>query len=103
MGGALSLSLANYLLSSNPLNACVSFYGVPSHDISQIPLKTPVQAHFGALDNFKGFSDIATAERLAKEWEVTIKQHGGRHAEGLHKDEAEVFVYPNQGVSKILR
>ncbi|KND02385.1 uncharacterized protein SPPG_02854 [Spizellomyces punctatus DAOM BR117] len=103
MGGALSLALAASIgptKNPGPLNACVSFYGIPPLsliDITPIPLYTPVQLHIGEKDNKKGFSDPETARAVQRKWEEVIRQHGGRHAEGFHKLEASVFFYPGQG------
>ncbi|KAJ3092410.1 hypothetical protein HK102_007607 [Quaeritorhiza haematococci] len=106
MGGALSLALASKMSETpNPLNgeyldAAVSFYGTPPEalcDLSKIPLKTPVQAHFGKLDNMKGFSDLDTAKKVEEKWNAAIQLHGGVHAQGLHKLEAKVYNYEGQG------
>ncbi|KAI9205754.1 dienelactone hydrolase [Polychytrium aggregatum] len=101
MGGALSLALASKLSKSpHPLNAVSSFYGTPSaehFDIGSIPIVTPCQAHFGEKDEFAGFSDVETAKKLEKAWTEAIKTHGGFHAKGLHKLEANVYIYPGQG------
>ncbi|TPX30775.1 hypothetical protein SmJEL517_g05740 [Synchytrium microbalum] len=101
MGSALTLALASrYTGKPHPLNACVAFYGVPDQktfDLSHIPLKTPVQAHFGALDAHKGFSDIETAKKLEQLWKKAVKEKGGRHAEGIHKDEFDVYIYDSYG------
>ncbi|KAI8806895.1 dienelactone hydrolase family-domain-containing protein [Cladochytrium replicatum] len=101
MGGAMSLALSARLAkTSHPLNAAVTFYGVPSPkliDVSEIPIRTPVQGHFGELDDFKGFADPETARALERKWADAIRTHGGVHAQGLHKLEANVFIYPGQG------
>lgn len=101
MGGALSLALAARMVkNSNPLNACVSFYGIPPKqliDVSSIPIKTPVQAHFGELDDFVGFSDIGAAKKLAEEWGIAVKQAGGIHSKGFHSLESNVFIHPKVG------
>ncbi|KAI8919537.1 dienelactone hydrolase [Entophlyctis helioformis] len=101
MGGALSLALgARMAATPRPLNACVSFYGIPPPsliDIKQLPVTTPVQGHFGALDTLKGFSDSDTARRLESDWMDAIRSHGGVHAKGLHRLEEGVFVYEGVG------
>jgi dienelactone hydrolase len=73
MGGALSLSFAAKMATTKvtPLNAAVSFYGVPqaiNADLASLPKKTPVLACFGALDSLKGFSDSETVAKLAQAW-----------------------------------
>ncbi|KAI8852052.1 dienelactone hydrolase family-domain-containing protein [Chytridium lagenaria] len=73
MGGALSLALAGRMAKTKtPLNAVVAFYGIPpaKFDVSGIPAKTPVQAHFGSEDNYVGFSDLTAAKALAKKWGI---------------------------------
>jgi len=56
MGGALSI--ASSVLAPE-VDAVVAFYGVPSSELADpAQAKAPVQAHFGELDNFVGFSDV---------------------------------------------
>jgi len=56
MGGALAI--ASSVLVPN-VDAAVAFYGVPSSELADpAQAKAPVQAHFGELDNFAGFSDV---------------------------------------------
>lgn len=56
MGGALSI--ASSVLVPN-VDAVVAFYGVPSPQLADPEkAKAPVQAHFGELDGFTGFSDV---------------------------------------------
>eukprot|EP00842_Homolaphlyctis_polyrhiza_P005688 jgi/Hompol1/611/HPOL_005384-RA len=125
MGGAMSLSLAAHMSKiQKPLNdsdrfcvcicwlrgcwcwrryileACVAFYGTPPEsfiDVSDIPILTPVQAHFGEKDEYKGLSDADTARALEAKWAASIRKHGGTHAKGLHSLEERVFIYPNVG------
>ncbi|ORY42183.1 alpha/beta-hydrolase [Rhizoclosmatium globosum] len=101
MGGALSLAITARMAQINkPLHACVSFYGTPSPkliDISQIPATTPVQAHFGEHDDHKGFADIATANKLADTWNLTVQKLGGAHAHGFHSLESNVYVHQGVG------
>ncbi|KAJ1569022.1 hypothetical protein HK096_004478 [Nowakowskiella sp. JEL0078] len=119
MGGALSLALAAKLgKTSKPLDgkliqshpnfesdgifpiAVISFYGTPSKnfiDISEIPLSTPVQAHFGQNDSFKGFSDSETALELDAVWTDTIQMNRRKNFENFYRPEAQVFVYPQSG------
>ena len=61
MGGALSIASAVLIPE---VDAVVSFYGVPSPELADpAHAKAPVQAHFGELDSFVGFSDL-TVEPL---------------------------------------
>lgn len=56
MGGALTI--ASSVLSPG-VDAAVAFYGVPPPELADpAQAKAPVQAHFGELDNFVGFSDV---------------------------------------------
>ena len=56
MGGALSIA-SSVLVPK--VDAVVAFYGVPSSELADpAQSKVPVQAHFGELDNFVGFSDV---------------------------------------------
>jgi carboxymethylenebutenolidase len=56
MGGALSIASAVLVPE---VDAVVAFYGVPSPELADpSETKAPIQAHFGELDNFVGFSDV---------------------------------------------
>lgn len=56
MGGALSIA-SSVLVQE--VDASVAFYGVPASQLADpAQAKAPVQAHFGELDNFVGFSDV---------------------------------------------
>lgn len=56
MGGALSIA-SSVLIPD--VDAVVSFYGVPSSELADpAQAKAPIQAHFGELDSFVGFSDL---------------------------------------------
>ncbi|RXH89992.1 hypothetical protein DVH24_032349 [Malus domestica] len=56
MGGALSIA-SSVLLPDG--DAVVAFYGVPPSELADpAKAKAPVQAHFGELDSFVGFSDV---------------------------------------------
>lgn len=56
MGGALAIA-SSVLVPG--VDAVVAFYGVPSPQLADpANAKAPVQAHFGELDGFIGFSDI---------------------------------------------
>lgn len=63
MGGALTI--ATIATFGTAFDGAVPFYGVP--DLTKFDLanaKCPVLAHFGDLDQAKGFSDIETAKNL---------------------------------------
>ncbi|CAI7794246.1 unnamed protein product [Closterium sp. NIES-54] len=82
MGGALTLLAA---INVDSVSAAVSFYGVPEAALKEdAKAKVPVQAHFGELDGFKGFSDVDTARALEKRLEAAGVPH-------------EVHIYPSQG------
>ena len=56
LGGALSIA-SSVLVPE--VDAVVAFYGVPSPELADpAQAKAPVQAHFGELDNYVGFSDV---------------------------------------------
>ena len=56
MGGALAIAGAVLVPS---VDAVVAFYGTPLPELADpAQAKAPVQAHFGELDNFVGFSDV---------------------------------------------
>lgn len=56
MGGALAIA-SSVLVPE--VDAVVAFYGVPSSELADpAQAKAPVQAHFGELDSFVGFSDV---------------------------------------------
>jgi carboxymethylenebutenolidase len=64
MGGALTIAT---IASFNVFDGAVPFYGVPDltkFDLSNV--KCPVVAHFGDLDQAKGFSDPEAAKNLEK-------------------------------------
>ncbi|KAL3702232.1 hypothetical protein R1sor_020254 [Riccia sorocarpa] len=79
MGGALALASAVLVPE---VDAAVGFYGTPNPGLADVTkVKIPVQAHFGELDGFKGFSDVETAKAL----EEKLKQAGVPH---------EIYIYP---------
>ncbi|KAL1324964.1 hypothetical protein HN51_035065 [Arachis hypogaea] len=79
MGGALSIA-SSVLVPG--VDAVVAFYGVPSSDLADpAKARAPIQAHFGELDNFVGFSDVTAAKAL----EEKLKASGVPH---------EVHIYP---------
>lgn len=56
MGGALSIASAVLVPE---VDAVVAFYGIPSSELADpANAKAPIQAHFGELDSFVGFSDV---------------------------------------------
>nr|CAN60148.1 hypothetical protein VITISV_041925 [Vitis vinifera] len=82
MGGALSIA-SSVLLPE--VDAVVAFYGVPSSELADpAKAKAPVQAHFGELDSFVGFSDVTAAKAL----EEKLKASGVPY---------EVHIYPGNG------
>ena len=55
MGGALCIASACRIPE---VDAVVAFYGIPPPELADpTQAKAPVQAHFGANDTMKGFSD----------------------------------------------
>eukprot|EP00808_Paulinella_micropora_P013243 g38780.t1 len=60
-------------LAMTLLACAVPCYGIPAPDWSAT-LKVPVQAHFGMLDNLKGFSDPETAKKL----QTRLKEGGSK-------------------------
>jgi hypothetical protein len=55
MGGALSIASGCRIPE---VDAVVAFYGIPPPELADpTHAKAPVQAHFGANDTMKGFSD----------------------------------------------
>nr|CAG8456615.1 14708_t:CDS:2 [Entrophospora candida]CAG8482716.1 13237_t:CDS:2 [Entrophospora candida] len=94
MGGAMSLALAARLSQSKPLAAAIACYGTPSPaigDVSVIPLKTPVQGHFGKKDDIAGFSDPNAANSLERLLNEGIKR------EGVTGKEIAIYHYDGQG------
>ncbi|KAL9296947.1 hypothetical protein ACSQ67_022843 [Phaseolus vulgaris] len=82
MGGALAI--ASSVLVPN-VDAAVAFYGVPSSELADpAQAKAPVQAHFGELDNFAGFSDVTVAKALEEKLKASKVAH-------------EVHIYPSNG------
>ncbi|XP_010522354.1 PREDICTED: uncharacterized protein LOC104800998 [Tarenaya hassleriana] len=82
MGGALAIA-SSVLVPE--VDAVVSFYGTPSSELADAAqAKAPVQAHFGELDNFVGFSDVTAAKAL----EEKLKASGVGY---------EVHIYPGNG------
>ena len=61
MGGALALVGAVHA----DVDCCAPFYGTPDPSLADTSTITiPVEAHFGALDNLAGFSDVEAANKL---------------------------------------
>jgi len=83
MGGAMSLLAAATIPA---VAAACPFYGTPQPDRCDLSrLVKPVLAHFGELDGHSGFSDPATAARLASDLKA-----GGN-------PDSEVVLVPAQG------
>ncbi|KAL6535882.1 hypothetical protein OROHE_012726 [Orobanche hederae] len=81
MGGALAIA-SSVLVPG--VDAVVAFYGVPSSELADpVHAKAPVQAHFGELDSFVGFSDVKAAKALEEKL-------GMNRSETPH----EVYIYP---------
>uniref|UniRef100_A0A0D9V1R0 Dienelactone hydrolase domain-containing protein n=1 Tax=Leersia perrieri TaxID=77586 RepID=A0A0D9V1R0_9ORYZ len=79
MGGALSIA-SGVLVPE--VDAVVAFYGSPSSELADASkAQAPIQAHFGELDSFVGFSDVTAAKAL----EEKLKSSGVPH---------EVHIYP---------
>ena len=71
MGGALAIA-SSVLVPE--VDAVVAFYGVPSSQLADpAQAKAPVQAHFGELDNFVGFSDVTVWHYLCNSCNLVIK------------------------------
>ncbi|BAT92154.1 uncharacterized protein HKW66_Vig0217650 [Vigna angularis] len=86
MGGALSIA-GSVLVSE--VDAAVAFYGVPSSQLADpAQAKAPVQAHFGELDSFVGFSDITAAKAL----EEKLKASGVPHEVHIYPGNAHAFM-----------
>ncbi|GAB4825169.1 hypothetical protein Ancab_008044 [Ancistrocladus abbreviatus] len=82
MGGALSIA-SSVLVPG--VDAVVAFYGIPSPQLADpAQAKAPIQAHFGELDSFVGFSDVMAAKAL----EEKLKGSGVPY---------EVHIYPGCG------
>ena len=78
MGGALTLGAA----SKAPFDAAAPFYGVNFDLLDAAALKdTPVQGHFGKLDEMVGFSDPTAAAQL----EAVLKAAGNDAVDQLSK------------------
>ncbi|KAJ4730063.1 Protein usf [Melia azedarach] len=79
MGGALAIA-SSVLVPE--VDAVVAFYGIPSSELADPgQAKAPIQAHFGELDNFVGFSDVTAAKALEEKLRVSGIPH-------------EVHIYP---------
>ena len=85
MGGALALGSVIRIPS---ITAGAPFYGVNFQlaDPSTLPANKAVEAHFGATDTHKGFSDEATAHKLQA---ALASSPGAAHA--------KVVVHPHVG------
>ncbi|XP_061962161.1 uncharacterized protein LOC133682697 [Populus nigra] len=86
MGGALSIA-SSVLVPE--VDAAVAFYGVPSLQLADpAQAKAPVQAHFGELDNFVGFSDVTAAKAL----EEKLKASGIPYEVHIYPGNAHAFM-----------
>eukprot|EP00270_Netrium_digitus_P016132 TRINITY_DN574_c0_g1_i1.p1 TRINITY_DN574_c0_g1~~TRINITY_DN574_c0_g1_i1.p1 ORF type:complete len:241 (-),score=83.84 TRINITY_DN574_c0_g1_i1:339-1061(-) len=82
MGGALAVASA---VKVEAISAVVSFYGTPPDVLADATqAKVPVQAHFGELDSFEGFSDVKAAKALGEKLAASGIPH-------------EIHLYPGQG------
>jgi carboxymethylenebutenolidase len=86
MGGALSFATLSRD-SNGVFNSGAPFYGIPDQSYFPVEnIKVPVLAHFGELDQLKGFSDVESARNLetkAKNGNVDFSLHvweGANHA-----------------------
>ncbi|GFY97546.1 alpha/beta-Hydrolases superfamily protein [Actinidia rufa] len=85
-GGALSIA-SSVLVPE--VDAVVAFYGVPSSELADpAHVKAPVQAHFGELDSFVGFSDVTAAKAL----EEKLKASGVPHEVHIYPGNAHAFM-----------
>ncbi|KAK2649380.1 hypothetical protein Ddye_016869 [Dipteronia dyeriana] len=86
MGGALSIASAVLVPE---INAVVAFYGVPSSELADpAQAKAPIQAHFGELDSFVGFSDVKAAKAL----EEKLKASGIPYEVHMYPGSAHAFM-----------
>ncbi|KAK6919329.1 Dienelactone hydrolase [Dillenia turbinata] len=86
MGGALAIA-SSVLIPE--VDAVVAFYGVPSSELADpTNAKAPVQAHFGELDNFVGFSDVTAAKAL----EEKLKASGIPYEVHIYPGNAHAFM-----------
>ncbi|CAN6701990.1 unnamed protein product [Malus baccata var. baccata] len=94
MGGALSIA-SSVLLPDG--DAVVAFYGVPPSEIADpAKAKAPVQAHFGELDSFVGFSDVTPAKSL----EEKLKASGIPYEVHIYPGNAHAFMNRSQEGAK---
>jgi len=119
LGGAVGLEVASQLvhvhkkntyegevldLKKIPLNAIVSFYGLPPRNIknlNDVPVYIPLQTHFGEMDSLKSFSDQKSAKLQTQKWSHMIQKHGGYHALGYHSLEEQTYYYQKCGVCNL--
>ncbi|KAK8346112.1 hypothetical protein V6Z11_A07G194100, partial [Gossypium hirsutum] len=85
-GAAFSVNLLMIIIR---INAVVAFYGVPSPELADAAqAKAPVQAHFGELDNFVGFSDVTAAKAL----EEKLKESKAPYEVHIYPGNAHAFM-----------
>ncbi|KAH0930194.1 hypothetical protein HID58_015921 [Brassica napus] len=95
MGGALAIA-SSVLVPE--VDTVVGFYGTPSSELADpAQAKAPVQAHFGELDNFVGFSDVTAAKSL----EEKLKASGVAHEVHIYEGNGHAFLNRSpEGVSR---
>ncbi|XP_057455925.1 uncharacterized protein LOC130747106 isoform X1 [Lotus japonicus] len=82
MGGALAI--AGSIRFPPSFDAIVAFHGSPPRQDDPGYASAPVQAHFGELDDFVGFSDVKTAKELEENFKESEYPY-------------EVHIYPGKG------
>jgi len=86
MGGAITIAAAANIPD---ISAAAPFYGIPPLEVADPKnIKVPVQAHFGELDDQKGFSDPENAKKL----EETLKQTGIHYEFHWYKNAGHAFM-----------
>ncbi|KAG8045073.1 hypothetical protein GUJ93_ZPchr0008g12924 [Zizania palustris] len=86
MGGALSIATGVLVPE---VDAVVAFYGTPSSELADTSkAQAPIQAHFGELDNFVGFSDVTAAKSL----EEKLKSSGVPHEVHIYTGCSHAFM-----------
>ncbi|GAB2274913.1 hypothetical protein Dimus_009683 [Dionaea muscipula] len=95
MGGALSIASAVLVPG---IDAAVPFYGVPPSELADpAQAKAPIQAHFGELDSFVGFSDVTAAKAL----EEKLKTSGVLYEVHIYPGCAHAFMNrSNEGIER---
>ncbi|KAG4972122.1 hypothetical protein JHK84_038201 [Glycine max] len=74
---------------SKKVGAAIAFYAVPASQLADpAQAKAPVQAHFGELDNYVGFSYVTAAKAL----EEKLKASGVPHEVHIYPGNAHAFM-----------